>query len=64
MVTMDRPNEKRKESYLTVEYQPTILFLTKDRFVLNMGCTIYGRLSKDNDNSYDIVNIENSNDEQ
>lgn len=62
MVTLDRPNEKRKESYLTVEYQPTILFLTKDRFVLNMGCTIYGRLSKDNDNSYDIVNIENSND--
>jgi len=62
MVTMDRPNEKRKESYLTVEYQPTILFLTKERFILNIGCTIYGKLSKDNDNSYDIVNIENSND--
>ncbi len=61
-VTMDRPNEKKSESYRTVEYQPTILFLTKDRFILNMGCTIYGRLAKDNDNSYDIVNIENSND--
>jgi hypothetical protein len=61
-VTMDRPNEKKSESYRTVEYQPMILFLTKDRFVLNMGCTIYGRLSKDNDNSYDVVNIENSND--
>jgi len=59
---MDRPNEKKSESYLTVEYQPTILFLTKERFVLNMGCTIYGRLSKDNDNSYDIVYIENSTD--
>ena len=61
-VTMDRPNEKKSESYRTVEYQPTILFLTKDRFVLNMGCVIYGRLSKDNDNSFDILYIENSND--
>lgn len=62
MVTMDRPNEKRNESYLTVNYQPTILFLTKERFVLNMGCTIYGKLSKDNANSFDILYIENSND--
>ena len=62
MVTMDRPNEERKESYLTVKYQPTILFLTKERFILNMGCAIYGRFSKNNDNSYDIVYTENSND--
>ena len=61
-VTMDRPNEKKREFYRTAEYQPTILFLTKDRFILNMGCTIYIRLTKDNYNSYDIVNIENSND--
>jgi len=62
LVTMDRPNEKRSESFVTVEYQPRILFLTKERFVLNMGCTIYGILSKNNDNSFDIVYIENSND--
>ena len=62
MATMDRPNEKRNESYLTVDYQPTIMFLTKERFVLNMGCTIYGKLSKDNINSFDILYIENSND--
>lgn len=61
-VTMDRPNENKRTSFITVEYQPTIMFLTKERFVLNMGCTIYGRLSKDNDNSFDIVYIENSND--
>jgi len=62
MVTMDRPNENRNDSYRTVDYQPTILFLTKERFVLNMGCTIYGKLSKDNDSSFDILYIENSND--
>jgi hypothetical protein len=62
LVTMDRPNKKKREFYRTAEYQPTILFLTKDRFILNMGCTIYIRLTKDNYNSYDIVNIENSND--
>jgi hypothetical protein len=45
-----------------VEYQPTILFLTKDRFILNMGCTIYGQLSKGKENSFDIVYTENSND--
>ena len=61
-VTMDRPNEKKSVSFVTVEYQPTILLLTKDRFVLNMGCTIYGTLSKNNDNSFDIVYIENSTD--
>ena len=61
-VTMDRPNLERTESYLTVEYQPTILFLTRERFVLNMGCTIYGKLSKEKDNSFDILYIENSND--
>lgn len=61
-VTMDRPNVKKGFSYVTVEYQPTILFLTKERFVLNMGCTIYGRLSRDKENSFDIVYIENSND--
>lgn len=27
-----------------------------------MGCTIYGKLSKDNDNSFNIDYIENSND--
>jgi len=59
---MDRPNEKKSVSFVTVEYQPTILLLTKDRFVLNMGCTIYGTLSKNNDNSFDIVYIENSTD--
>lgn len=45
-----------------VEYQPTILFLTKDRFILNMGCTIYGQLSIGKENSFDIVYTENSND--
>ena len=61
-ITMDRPNKKKSVSFVTVEYQPTILLLTKDRFVLNMGCTIYGTLSKNNDNSFDIVYIENSTD--
>jgi len=46
----------------TVVYQPTILFLTKDRFILNMGCTIYGQLSIGKENSFDIVYTENSND--
>ena len=61
-VTMDRPNKEKSVSFVTIEYQPTILFLTKDRFVLNMGCTIYGTFSKNNDNSFDIVYIENSTD--
>lgn len=61
VITMDRP-ERRKESYHTVKYQPTILFLTKERFILNMGCTIYGRFSKSNNDSYDILYTENSND--
>lgn len=61
-VSKDRPNGEKRVSFITVEYQPTIMFLTKERFVLNMGCTIYGKLSKDNDNSFDIVYIENSND--
>ena len=61
-VTMDRPNEEKSVSFVTIDYQPTILFLTKEKFVLNMGCTIYGIFSKDNDNSFDIVYIENSTD--
>jgi|GEM_PF-1840888 len=63
MVAYDnRQNGQNAPSYITTEYQPTILFLTKDRFVFNMGCTIYGKISKDKDNSFDIVFLENSND--
>lgn len=44
------------------EYQPEILFLTKDRFILNIGCTIYGQLSMGKENSFDVVSTEFSND--
>ena len=57
-----RPNMVIKSSYRIVEYQPILLFLTKERFVLNMGCTIYGQLSKEKGNSFDIMYVENSND--
>jgi len=62
MITYDRPNEKKNPSYIKTEYQPTILFLTKERFVLNMGCTVYGKISKPSNNSFDIISRENSND--
>src|ERR1035437_8981055 len=60
--TMDRPNIMKSSYERTVEYQPTISFLTKGRFILNMGCTIYGKMSKNQSNSFDIDYIENSND--
>ena len=62
MIPYNVSNRKTNPTDVTDEYQPTILFLTKDRFILNMGCTIYGKLSKENDNSFDIDYIENSND--
>jgi len=61
-VSYNRPNERESLSFRISEYQPTILFLTKDRFVLNMGCTFYGQLSKGKENTFDIISVENSND--
>ncbi len=62
IVAYNKSNAKKNSTDITIEYQPTIMFLTKERFVVDMGCTIYGQLSKNKENSFDIIYLENSND--